>query len=154
MTREEIIDRLKAISRHAVHTYGEEPFVMSLDDGIAVCEAIEALKQEPCNDCISRKSVKAKMFDLPKPKSNKSYWNGADDVGDIVDALPSVQPRRKGKWQKERPNQKCGYVFVCSICGGRAHQILGNQARSRTIPKPCSYKYCPNCGAKMEIEDE
>lgn len=45
MDKREIIERLKNIAKHAVHTVGEKPFVMSLDDGIAVNEAIELLKK-------------------------------------------------------------------------------------------------------------
>ena len=43
--RKEIIERLERIAGHAVHTVGEEPFVMSLDDGIAIHKAIEALER-------------------------------------------------------------------------------------------------------------
>jgi hypothetical protein len=51
MNKREIIERLKNIAEHAVHTVGEPPFVMSLDDGIAVHEAIELLeKLEPLTD--------------------------------------------------------------------------------------------------------
>ena len=55
MNKREIIERLKNITRHARHTVGEEPFVMSLDDGIAVYEAIELLKKPeqrwiPCSE--------------------------------------------------------------------------------------------------------
>ena len=49
MNKCEIIERLKNIAKHAVHTVGEEPFVMSLDDGIAVHEAIELLKKPEMN---------------------------------------------------------------------------------------------------------
>ena len=45
MDRTEIIERLKNIAGHAVHTVGERPFIMSLDDGIAVHEAIILLEQ-------------------------------------------------------------------------------------------------------------
>ena len=45
MDRTEIIERLKNIAEHAVHTVGERPFIMSLDDGIAVHEAIELLEK-------------------------------------------------------------------------------------------------------------
>ena len=45
MTREEVIDRLKRIAKKAVHTPGETPFVMSIDDGIAIHMAISALQQ-------------------------------------------------------------------------------------------------------------
>ena len=45
----EIIERLKNIAGHAVHTVGEKPFIMSLDDGIAVHEAIEMLEKAETN---------------------------------------------------------------------------------------------------------
>lgn len=44
MGKEEIIERLEEIAKHAVYVLGEEPFFMSLDDGIAIHEAIEILK--------------------------------------------------------------------------------------------------------------
>lgn len=44
----EIIERLENLAKHAVHYVGEPPFVMSLDDGIALHDAINLLKeQEP-----------------------------------------------------------------------------------------------------------
>ena len=49
MDRTEIIERLKNIAEHAVHTVGERPFIMSLDDGIAAHEAIELLKKAETN---------------------------------------------------------------------------------------------------------
>ena len=55
MTKKEIIRRLEKLSRHAVHTIGEVPYAMSLDDGEALCEAVELLKtfkiQRKCEDC-------------------------------------------------------------------------------------------------------
>lgn len=49
MDRNEIVERLKHIAKHAVHTYGEvSPFVIGLDDGIAINEAVAILRaQEP-----------------------------------------------------------------------------------------------------------
>ena len=44
MTIEVAIRRLENISSHAVHTFGEEQFTMSLDDGIAIKTAIASLK--------------------------------------------------------------------------------------------------------------
>lgn len=45
MDKNEIIERLREIAKHAVYTIDEEPFIMSLDDGIAVYEAIEIIQQ-------------------------------------------------------------------------------------------------------------
>ncbi len=46
MDKEEIIRRLKKISEHAVHVTGEQPFIISLDDGIALNEAVSLLKEQ------------------------------------------------------------------------------------------------------------
>lgn len=45
MDKNEIIERLGRIAKHAVHTINEEPFIMSLDDGTAVYEAIDIVQQ-------------------------------------------------------------------------------------------------------------
>lgn len=33
--------------------------------------------------------LKAKMFDLPG-RTNGSYWDGVDDVGDLIDNAPTI----------------------------------------------------------------
>ena len=44
----EIIERLENLANHAVHYVDEPPFIMSLDDGIALHDAVAILKaQEP-----------------------------------------------------------------------------------------------------------
>ena len=46
MDRDEVINRIKKIAKHAVHTAGEPPFVLSLDDGIALKKAIAILEAQ------------------------------------------------------------------------------------------------------------
>ena len=46
MERKEVIERLKRIAGHAVIAVGAEPYILSLDDGIAVHEAIDMLKEQ------------------------------------------------------------------------------------------------------------
>ena len=63
---------------------------------------------------------------------------------DVVEAV-------HGKWipRTNLPKQE---IFICSVCGGWAYSPwIG----SRKKPKPnwCKYKYCPNCGADMEVEE-
>lgn len=45
MTKKEAIIRLEHMAEHAAHIPNETPFVMSLDDGIAVKMAINALQE-------------------------------------------------------------------------------------------------------------
>ena len=55
MDKNGIIERLERLAGCAIHTIGELPFVMSLDDGIAVHEVIDMLRSQTelirCKDC-------------------------------------------------------------------------------------------------------
>lgn len=56
-------------------------------------------------------------------------------TGEDIDAAPTIDPenlRPSGRWDD------AGYVVWCSNCG------------EPYLPAYKSYKYCPNCGAKME----
>ena len=90
-------------------------------------------KQEPCEDAISRQTV----IDVLK-----DTWNMFSDANDAIqesidtiEALLSVTPQRpKGKWI----DMGEGFSpYECSKCGGVEFK---------------KSKYCPNCGAKMEVE--
>lgn len=68
---------------------------------------------------------------------------GGDSVvllKDIEDA-PTIDPeslRPKGQWVLDEECAKWGYPFICTAEGcGKAHNY--------------KEKYCPNCGAKMEV---
>ncbi len=52
-----------------------------------------------------------------------------------------VVPVKHGRWENanRRPNT---YIRRCSHCGGEAYFCGAG----------CSYKFCPNCGAKMDLE--
>ena len=87
MDKCEIIERLKNIAEHAVHTVGEEPFVMSLDDGIAVREAIELL-EKPETNC----------SEIPNSSDTISRQQAIDEIHEDADWLAS----QGSDWQAER----------------------------------------------------
>ena len=117
MTREEIIERLNRIAKHAVHTAGEPPFVMNLDDGIAVHCAIEALSHpEPCEDAVSRQDATEAMCTIVCGE-NRRECDGLNKCEHlkIFDDLPPVTPKmRTGKWVpvSERLPEKTGAYLV------------------------------------------
>ncbi len=102
------------------------------DYDFALKMGIEALKQEPCEDAISREAV------LDLINSNWEY----EGLEVPVDCLPSVTPtHKKGHWI-EYPHEwgdNWQYSeYQCSICHNRAH---------------FDTDYCPNCGTEMESEE-
>ena len=68
MTKDEIISRIKNIAVHAIRTVGEEPFILSLDDRLALREAANILSMmEPSRPLLNwlgeRQTVVVKMGD-------------------------------------------------------------------------------------------
>ena len=45
---------------------------------------------------IDADDLKAKMFDIPKPKEGATFWDGVDTVGDLIDNAPTVDIRNNG----------------------------------------------------------
>ena len=64
----------------------------------------------------------------------KEFEKGTENLYGRIDALPSVQPSRKGHWI-----DISNFVYECSNCGGRG--------MFREL-------FCPNCGADMRGDTE
>ena len=104
--------------------------------------AIQALKQQPCEDCISREAVRELIC------QNNDKYGYSDRFHEFTEKclhLPSVTPQRmQGEWIEvfvETPNDPYNYGFKthkCSKCEYRPFQISD---------------YCPNCGAEMEDKE-
>lgn len=67
-----------------------------------------------------------------------------DEWQEIIDGIESVpaadvEEVKHGKWEYIGTDKK-GYVYRCSNCAGR-------------IGLDYETNYCPNCGAKMDLED-
>ena len=72
------------------------------------------------------------------------YYNGKDDmqdeIRDMVSRFPAadVAPVRHGRWKCNKP---------CPVCGGDRFDGLDADIWADWEPP-----YCPNCGAKMDLE--
>ena len=148
MTREEAIEELEILRENYWDDDGYGHETKQYDDTMLALDiAIKALEQEPCEDCISRKTAKEKAWGLCL---ETGYDN--ERVVEMLDDLPSVRPApKKGRWIGHRehcenlgmmPNG-LGVFEWCSNCDC-AIDIREYQRNH--------YNYCPNCGAKMEVE--
>ena len=134
MTNAEAIEHLKDI-------LDDVPNDKCIDWIEALNKAIEVLRQEPCEDAISRAKALEMLGDEPE------NWTDTEreiqEVNDyrwfksILEDLPPVTPQPKiGHWVRHKEN--CCYN-KCSICEYE-HCKESN--------------YCPNCGAKMKEVEE
>lgn len=97
------------------------------------------------DDLISRQAViehlSKRLYETALNNVDKSevYTDIAENRLTVwVDELPSVQPKEKtGKWLHDQGKYK--NRWICTECSYRWY-----------FPKE-EAKYCPNCGAKMEV---
>ena len=129
------------------------PAYILIDKGEAVSKLVMLPSAQPevCEDAVSRKAVYEAMVE--KGQRSRRYklgetWelNGAE-IRETLDTVPSVTPKRKtGKWidavlQNDNgglPVQvcdQCNTFFPLAYTGG-------------------GHRFCPSCGAKMEVEHE
>lgn len=137
---EDAISRQAAID--AVNTGNLHPGIVEALQSILA--DLPPVTPQPCEDCISRQAV---LEELPR-RTMRNYFG--EVVGDVVyiddiKALPPVTPQPKmGKWLKTTLTQVGGgdfnRGFKCSCCD----YVLAVD----------DFNYCPNCGAKMESEEQ
>ena len=80
-----------------------------------------------------------------KEHANGHFINGIESVLEYVENLPAVDvaPVRQGRWEKQRG------IYSCSECG----MTCPYDVQADVIEYwPCNY--CPNCGAKIDKEEE
>lgn len=158
MTREERVDWLCRLRCWVV-----APSLMTAEQKSkfieALTETINALRTEPCEDAISRAEamnvLDALYLDGESAQgftadANEDCLIGKYKAIELLDELPSVQPEPKtGRWEYVQydGNPKIGN-WHCSECNRLVYGVIS--ARNPVY----AYNYCPECGAKMESEDE
>lgn len=69
---------------------------------------------------------------------------GFNDIEKVINEQPTIEPeRKKGRWIQY------GDEFCCSECGGWAYMDECDEGI-----KTHQSKFCPECGARMEENDE
>jgi hypothetical protein len=132
MTNEEAIKSLKKLKSFHNGSYGT-----------AIDLAIKALEQQPCEDCISRQAV-LDIINFEDEWLHDANSHNADTkiafsgLESRVKELPSVTPQpNTGHWI-DVEGLDSALWHNCSECGETEFYATD---------------YCPNCGAKMEVEE-
>ena len=173
MTKEEAIKRLKeAKGTIQPFLYVDEAIdyaikaLESKADTWSIKEVADALEkhglireQESCEDCVSRQAVIDKLnrlIEVERLQGTDEMGYGRERVSAYESMIfeinseylyPSITSKEKtGKWIPD--DTICeDTLYRCSNCGNVYYLNYGDV-------KDMGYNYCPNCGAKMESEDE
>lgn len=74
----------------------------------------------------------------------ESVYRGYIERGELVEV-------KRGRWKRPFGAPRCSYRYQCSQCGEIAYQVNGNCGRKdKSELAPCTYRFCPNCGARMK----
>ena len=96
------------------------------------------------DDLISRQAAINAIDNLPRSyrtKEQRARVGGYADVAMVIEELPSAE--RHGRWIKDKN------LYKCTAC----NDLLSVAGWADCIPKKqiyTAFKYCPNCGAKMD----
>ena len=152
MTNDEAINLINKLFLKADFTdeYGDMEDTELYEE--AVKTVTEVLKQDSCEDCISRQEVDKLVDELARAISDERGCmttrgrSTANIMQDILD-LPSVTPQPKtGHWEYVQYdyNPNIGN-WHCSECRNIVIECA-DKNKDGGIP---TYSYCPKCGVKM-----
>lgn len=92
--------------------------------------------------------IKRKEIRKAYEKLARSYMHGEPYIADwkfdeMIEELPAadVTPVRHGRWENGNP--------ICPVCGGDKFKDLDADIWCDWQPA-----FCPNCGAKMDLEED
>ncbi len=148
MIKEEAIKILKRMVKVGIaydDGYGIEP--LTKDENTACKMAIEALAQEPCEDCISRQAV-CDTTVCEGISCNECSFNTCEDgqsgclLKERISKLPSVTPQpNTGHWLRMSDlSEQLDDRYKCSRCGNVVHHT--NKMNLYTFNR-----WCERCGS-------
>ena len=132
MTREEIIKSALKFLVLKQTEQGSWGFSDRNDNEISWNKVLEWLDQQPCGVLIDKQAAFIALHKRAESVSLKTRIGLLDAVRVISEMPPAKSERKVGKWHVE------GFDVWCTNCGFHPTTIE-------------AFNYCPNCGAKMEV---
>ena len=115
------------------------------------------IKREDAKDAVINivgwEKIAKYVDEMSKHPSTKDidYYDALMDAEDAIDDLPSadVAPVRHAMWIEYGENKDGTHNIRCSKCGAG----LKSKGHANSYYTKRKYRYCRNCGAKMDEEE-
>lgn len=87
--------------------------------------------------------IDADALDLDREVELADHWKTAHEIANCVKYAPTVDaaPVVHGRWE---PLKNLEWLYKCSLCGDEWG------AAAKMVPM----RFCPSCGAKMDLEEQ
>ena len=112
------------------------------DDSIGRQEVINAIEHIDTEQSTEVQDILQFLDEHLHPIVSPEHWSVYSELYDMVSMLPSAETK-KGQWIFTRY-----YVWECSECGKNPTKGMGYVQRKSEL-----FRYCPNCGAEMEVAE-
>lgn len=139
-----------------IETYCKEHFMVMVDKDVWE-KAEKAMKQEPCEDAISRENTLKAMIEQLGIRNEDYLLPAEETLYKVVKNMPSVKPQEPKTGHNCNEDYADCDQFVCSECGIELqdwHSVERDEDDGDIIYHDYVFRFCPNCGAKMESEVE
>lgn len=83
-------------------------------------------------------------IEIKYANSEYEQLEGLEIALSCVDEQPTIEERKRGKWTQILNADKVTHDYRCSEC--HRYRFHNGEMRKK-------YKFCPNCGARMENAD-
>lgn len=148
---EDDVDKAKEALKISIKLLEEKENTISITERITIQKEnmqkiVDEIRDEiTCKDCISREAVIERINKQRKGLNPNVFPQ--DKIGDgvyeicidFIKRIPSVMSKKKvGKWLIVLNDYE---HYICNQCG-------------KWINKQEANNYCPNCGAKMEVDED
>ena len=150
LTRKETIERLKQNKAAAEYYAGQSQITAEIENALKDSEALDMAIEALSADTESKVDpivIRPKVY---FGKSDFDKWAAeVKKESDRIIVIPHdaevVVNTVKGLWVEEQDDWYGGGAWVCSICGYGYSFGAYHEANE--------FRYCPNCGARMEANE-
>lgn len=116
---------------------------------LSICESLMSARRRI--EKLTPEETEQAIELLKRLKEDLKSRNDSSEMNSEVDKSVDIKPERHGHWIRPSTAATRSYKWQCSECQGISHYVYNGGKRNKNCI--CKFKFCPNCGARMDGKD-